>query len=103
MPKKIANLAAVCTICALIGAATGTWVLRRAKRRAAEVAVAEGSIRIQASGVLKTTVSVYDGNDIANAGFDFDLVENHRDALRQLGFASVHVETAAGQTLDRPL
>ena len=90
-------------VIAIVGVATGTWALRRAKRRAAEVAVVAGSIKIQATGLLNTTVSVYDANDIANAGLDFDLVENHRDALRQLGFSFVHVQTAAGQTLDRSL
>lgn len=100
MPKKIVISVA---LCAVIGLATVTWAIRRANRRASEVGMAEGSIKIQASGVLNTTVSVYDSNHIANAGFDFDLVENHRDALRQLGFSSVHVETATGQSLDRPL
>ena len=94
---------ATCAVSAIATIATGTWLMHRAKQRAAEVAVIAGSIKIQASGVLNTTVSVYDANDIANAGFDFDLVENHRDALRELGFSSVHVRTAAGQTLDRPL
>jgi hypothetical protein len=102
MPKRIAIAAVIC-VCALIGSVVGAGTMRRANRRAAEVTMVDGSIKVQASGMLNTTVSVYDDNDIANAGFDFDLIENHRDALRQLGFSSVHVQTAAGQTLDKPL
>jgi hypothetical protein len=83
--------------------AAGVWASDKSQRRAKEITSVEGSIKIKASGVLNTTVDVYDENDIANAGFDYDLIEDHRDALRQLGFTAVHVETATGQTLDRPL
>ena len=100
MRKKTAILAAIFALNAL---AVGSWAAQRAQRRAKEVAVLEGSIKIKAAGLLNTTLDVYDGNDIANAGFDFDLVENHREALLELGFSSVHIETATGQTLDRPL
>jgi hypothetical protein len=90
-------------VLALNALVAGAWAANRSQRRAKEITEVDGSIKITAGGVLNTTVDVYDGNDIANAGFDFDLVENHREALRQLGFSAVHVETAAGQTLDRPL
>ena len=81
----------------------GIHARREAAARAKEVAVNQGSFQVRASGLLGTTVAVYDGNRIANAAFDYDLVENHREALLQLGFSGVHVETATGQTLDRPL
>lgn len=91
-------------IVALNVIAGGCWVTAyRSQRRAQEVTAVEGSIKITAGGVLNTTVDVYDGNRIANAGFDFDIVENHRNALRQLGFSAIHVQTATGQTLDKPL
>lgn len=91
-------------IVALNMIAAGWWITAyRSQRRAQEVRAVDGSIKITAGGMLNTTVNVYDGNDIANARFDFDIVENHRDALRQLGFSAIHVQTAAGQTLDKPL
>jgi|HubBroStandDraft_1064217.scaffolds.fasta_scaffold418167_1 hypothetical protein len=99
--RKIISIAVVGLA---IGAlAAGTWSADRSQRRAKEIAANEGSVRIKASGVLHTTVDVYDANDIAKAAFDFDLVEDHREALRQLGFTTVHVKTATGETLDRPL
>jgi hypothetical protein len=81
----------------------GGWAAKKSQRRAKEVTEVDGSIKITAGGVLNTTVYVYDSNGIANAGFDYDLVEDHRDALRQLGFSAVHVDTVTGQSLDRPL
>lgn len=91
-------------IVALNVLAAGCWIAAyRSQRRAQEVKAVDGSIKITAGGVLNTTVNVYDGNSIANAAFDFDLVENHRDVLRQLGFSAIHVQTATGQTLDQPL
>lgn len=83
--------------------AAGAWVAHRSHQRAQKIAVLDGSIKVTAGGMLNTTVDVYDGNDIARAAFDYDLVENHRVALQQLGFSSVHVQTAAGQALDKPL
>ena len=88
---------------ALNALAAGVWASGRAQRRAKEVTSETGSIQIHAGGLLSTTIDVYDGNDIANAGFDYDLVENHREALLELGFTNVHIETAKGQTLDKPL
>ncbi|HEY6466016.1 MAG TPA: hypothetical protein VIY69_08500 [Candidatus Acidoferrales bacterium] len=80
------------------------WVTAyRSQRRAQEVTAVDGSIKVTAGGVLNTTVDVYDDNRIANAAFDFDIIENHRDALRHLGFSAIHVQTATGQTLDKPL
>jgi hypothetical protein len=76
---------------------------RSAQRRAREIAASEGSIRIKASGVLNRTVDIYDANDIAKAANDFALVEDHREALKALGFTTVHVKTATGETLNRPL
>jgi hypothetical protein len=91
-------------ILALNAIAAGCWITAyRSQRRADEVRAVDGSIKITAGGVLNTTVDIYDGNRISNATFDFDLVENHRDALRQLGFLAIHVQTATGQTLDEPL
>jgi len=83
--------------------AAGVWASKRAQRRAHEVASEAGSIKVRASGILNTTIDVYDANDIANAAFDYGLVENHREALLRLGFSDVHIETAKGQTLDKPL
>jgi hypothetical protein len=100
MRKTIGILAVIATMNAL---ALGAWAADKSQRRAKEVESSTGSIKIHATGVLNTVVSVYDANDIANAGFDYDLVENHRDALLQLGFIAVHVETAKGETLDKPL
>jgi hypothetical protein len=99
--RRTAAVAAGVLAVSALGA--GAWAGNGSRRRAEEITSLEGSIEIKPSGVLNTTVDVYDGNDIANAGFDFDLVENHREALRQLGFISVHIETATGQTLDKPL
>lgn len=91
-------------IVALNVIAAGCWMTAyRSQRRAEEVRAVDGSIKITAGGVLNTTVDVYDANRIGNAAFDFDLVENHRDALRELGFSAIHVRTATGQTLDKPL
>lgn len=91
-------------IVALNVIAAGCWVTAyRSQRRAEEVTAVDGSIKITAGGMLNTTVNVYDDNRIANAAFDYDIVENHRDALRQLGFSAIHVQTATGTTLDKPL
>jgi hypothetical protein len=53
--------------------------------------------------LLNTTVDIYDTNDIAKAANDFALVEDHRDALKALGFTMVHIKTATGETINRPL
>jgi hypothetical protein len=90
-------------VLAISAIAAGTWAADRSQQRAKEIAANEGSIKIKASGVLNTTVDVYDGNDIAKAAFDLALVQDHREALRQLGFTAVHIKTATGETLDRPL
>jgi hypothetical protein len=86
-----------------VALAAGAWVAHRSYQRAQKIAVLAGSIKVTAGGVLNTTVDVYDSNDIARAAFDYDLVENHRGALQQLGFSTVHIQTATGQTLDKPL
>jgi hypothetical protein len=99
--RKIIGIALA--VLAINAFAAGTWTANRSQRRAKEVAAVNGSIKIKASGVLNTTVELYDANNIANAGFDYDLIEGHRDALRDLGFTAVHIETATGQKLDRPL
>jgi hypothetical protein len=83
--------------------ALGAHAADQSQRRAKEIASNIGSIQIHATGKLNTIISVYDSNDIANAAFDYDLVENHRDALLKLGFKSVHVRTAKGETLDKAL
>jgi hypothetical protein len=83
--------------------AAGAWAANGSQRRAKEITSAEGSFKIRAGGVLNKTVEVYDGNDIGKADLDFGIIEDHRDAFLQLGFASVHVKTAKGETLDRPL
>ena len=102
MRTKLAIILTV--VFALNAAGVGAWFAhQRSQRRVKEVTAAYGSITIRATGFLNTTVDVYDENHIANAGFDYDLIENHRDALRQLGFSQVHVETATGQSLDRRL
>lgn len=100
--QKIVRVAAA--IVALNAMACVCWIAAyQSQRRAQEVRAVEGSIQVTAGGVLNTTVEVYDANDIANAAFDFDIVEDHRDALRQLGFSAIHIHTATGQTLDKPL
>jgi uncharacterized protein (DUF2384 family) len=81
----------------------GMWTAHRAQSRAREVAVEEGSITVRAAGVLNRTVDVYDSNRIAKAALDYELIEDHREALQNLGFSTVHIETATGETLDRPL
>ncbi len=100
MRKAIATVACLFGLNAL---AAGVWASGRAQHRAQEIASETGSIKIRASGLLNTTIDVYDTNDIANAAFDYDLVENHREALLGLGFSNVHIQTAKGQTLDKPL
>jgi hypothetical protein len=97
------SIAVALVILAVNVLAAGAWAADRSQRRAKEINALDGGITIKAGGVLNTTINVYDTNDIANAGFDYDLIENHHDALRQLGFTSVHVETAKGQKLDLPL
>jgi hypothetical protein len=83
--------------------ALGAHAADQSQRRAREIASDIGSIKIHATGRLNTVVSVYDSNDIAKADFDYDLIENHRDALLKLGFKAVHVQTAKGETLDKAL
>jgi hypothetical protein len=100
MRKPITVLTGLIVLNAL---AVGAWAWQRSQQRAKEITSEIGSIKISAGGVLNTTIKVYDANDIANAAFDYDLLENHREALLQLGFSNVHVETAKGQTLDKPL
>lgn len=100
MPKIVKVLV---IIAAMNAFAAGCWAGYRAQRRADEIAVVDGSFKITAEGMFNTTVNVYDRNDIANATFDFEIIEGHHDALRALGFTSVHVQTATGQTLDKPL
>jgi hypothetical protein len=90
-------------VLAITAIAAGTWAADRSQRRAKEIAVSEGSFKIRAGGVFNTTVEILDTNDVASANSDYGLVEDHRDALRQLGFVAVHIETAKGETLDRPL
>ena len=88
---------------ALAAIALGASAADRSQRRATEIAASEGSITIKASGLLNTTVEVYDANDVAKAENDFGLVEDHGDALKALGFTMVHIRTATGETLNRPL
>ena len=83
--------------------AAGTWAADRSQNRAKEIAVREGSFKVSAGGVLNTTVEITDANDVADANSDYGIVEDHRDALRRLGFVAVHIETAKGETLDKPL
>jgi hypothetical protein len=100
MRKTVGVLAAVIAVNAL---AAGAWAADRSERRAKAIGADNGSIKIHAGGVLNTTVYVYDENDIAKATLDYGLIEDHREALRQLGFTAVHVETARGEKLDQPL
>ena len=87
-----------------LGAMTaGSWAADQSQRRAKEIACSQGSIKVKASGMMNTTVDVFDENNIAKAQLDFELVEDHREALRQLGFTTVHIKTATGETLERPL
>jgi hypothetical protein len=99
------RLARIAVAIVALNVIAGTcWVTAyRSQRRAHEVTAVDGSIKVTAGGMLNTTVDVYDANRIANAAFDVDIVENHRDALRQLGFSAIHVQTATGQTVDKPL
>jgi hypothetical protein len=90
-------------IIASVALAAGAHAADQSQRRAKEIASNIGSIKIHATGQLNTVISVYDSNDIANADYDYGLIENHRDALLKLGFKAVHVRTAKGETLDRPL
>src|SRR5690349_3358977 len=66
----------------------GMWTAHRAQSRAREVAVEEGSITVRAAGVLNKTVDVYDSNRIAKAALDYELIEDHREALQNLGFST---------------
>jgi hypothetical protein len=100
MRKLIAMTVGVAAFGAL---AAGVLASDRSQRRAKEVAEDIGSIKVRAGGKLNTTIEVTDDNPIANAEFDFEIVEDHRDALRQLGFTTVHVRTANGQSLNKPL
>lgn len=95
--------AIITVIIAFNALAVSVWATNGSKRRAKEVTADNGSIKISAGGVLNTTVNIYDGNDIAKAALDYDLIESHRAALQQLGFRTVRVQTARGETLERPL
>jgi hypothetical protein len=90
-------------IIAFSALAAGVLASDRSERRAKEVTENIGSIKVRAGGRMNTTVEVTDDNQIANAEFDFEIIEDHRDALRQLGFTTVHVQTANGQSLDKRL
>ena len=100
MRKTAAILTAIIALNAL---AACRWAADRSERRRKQVTADNGSIQISAGGVLNTTVVVHDENDIAKAILDYELIEDHRAALAQLGFTAVHVETASGEKLDRPL
>ena len=100
MRKTILILTVVAAFSAL---AAGVWAGDRSQRRATEVLADNGSIQVRAGGILNTTVEVTDDNKIANAEFDYHIVEDHHDALARLGFTSVRVRTASGQSLEKPL
>ena len=101
MRKTVAIITAIITVNALAACAWGA--ANASQRRAKEITANNGSIKIKAGGVLNKTVIVYDGNDIAKAELDYELIEDHHAALQQLGFTTVRVETARGEKLERPL
>jgi hypothetical protein len=99
--RKLMAMAA--GIAAFSSLAAGVFAADSSQRRAREVKADNGSIKVRAGGVLNTTVEVTDYNRIANAECDFEIIEDHREALLRLGFTAVHVQTASGQSLEKPL